>query len=65
MMQLPVMLTTERHGEFVADLHTKRSWLSEPQMVSIGGLSSTNQAGMRADKAQMGFVPMALGLRNR
>ena len=28
-MDLAVVLATERYGEFVTDLHTKRSWLSE------------------------------------
>ena len=42
-MQLPVMVTAKRDGEFVADFETQGSRLRKAQMVRIGGLAATDQ----------------------
>ena len=65
MMQLPVMLTTERHSEFVADFHAERSGLGKAQMMRVRWLSPTDKTRVRANEAQMGFVAMPFGLGMR
>jgi hypothetical protein len=46
LMQLPMMTTAEGHSEFVADFKTDRSRLRKPQVMRIGWLSATYQAGL-------------------
>jgi hypothetical protein len=46
LMQLPMMTTAERHGEFVADFESERSGLGKPQMMRIGWLPAADQAGL-------------------
>jgi hypothetical protein len=55
-MQLPMMTAAERYGEFVADFETQGSGLRKPQMMRIGWLSATDEAGLRSHEPQMGFV---------
>src|SRR4051812_15080922 len=45
-VQFPVMGTAYRNGELVADLAAECSRLGEPQMVGIGRLAATDQAGL-------------------
>src|SRR5215475_4744992 len=64
LMQLPVMATTERYGELIADLHPKRSGLGETQVMRIGGLTSADKTGLRCDELEMRLVTQPLGLGN-
>ncbi len=61
-MQLPMMTAAERHGELVADFETERSGLGKPQVMRIGRLPAADQAGLRGNEPQMGFVTQPLGL---
>ncbi len=49
-MQLLMVLTAERHGEFVADLASKRSGLREFQVVGITGQPLADQAWPRCNE---------------
>ena len=62
LMQLPMMTAAERNSEFVADFETQGSGLRKPQMMRIGWLSATDEAGLRSHEPQMGFVAKTLGL---
>ena len=61
-MQLPMMPAAERYGEFVADFEPERSGLRKAQVMRIGWLPAADQAGLRGDEPQMGFVAQPLGL---
>jgi hypothetical protein len=61
-MQLSMMTAAERYGEFVADFKAERSGLREPQVLRIGWQSATDEAQLRGNKSQMGFVTKTLGL---
>ena len=43
LMQLSMVSTAERHGEFITDLKTDRPWLRKTQMVGIGSLPPADQ----------------------
>ena len=62
LMQLPMMAPAEGYSELVADFEAERSRLRKPQMMRIGWLPAADQAGLRGDKPQMGFVTQPLGL---
>ena len=62
LMQLSMMPAAERYGEFVADFKTERSGLREPQMMRIGWLPAADEAWLRGNKSQMGFVAQPFGL---
>jgi hypothetical protein len=64
LMQLPVMATAKRHSELVADFETERPGLREPQVMRIRRLPPADEARLRGDKPQMGFVTQPLGLGN-
>ena len=64
LMQLAMMAATEGYGEFVADFEAERSRLRKPQVMRIGRLPATDQAGLLAHEPQMGFVTQPLGLGN-
>ena len=64
-MIVTVMNSTQRYGELVADLEPHRAGLGEPQMVGVGGASSTDQTGLRGDELKVGFVAKATRLANR
>src|SRR5262245_53280621 len=64
LMQLPVMPSTERYGELIADLHPKRSGLGETQVMRIGGLTSADKTRLGRDELEMRFVSQPLGLGN-
>ena len=55
-MQLMMMVTAERHREFVADLASEGSGLGEFQMMGIARRALADQAGLRGDERQMGLV---------
>ena len=61
-MQLPMMTAAERYGEFVADFETERSGLGKPQVMRIGRLPAADEAWLRGNKSQMGFVTQPFGL---
>jgi hypothetical protein len=48
-MIVTVMDSAQRYGELVADLESHRARLGEPQMVGVGGASSTDQTGLRGN----------------
>ena len=60
-MQLPVMTAAERNGELVADFETEGSGLGEPQVMRVGWLPATDEAGLRGHKPQMRLVAQPLG----
>ena len=61
LMQLPVMPTTERYGELIADLHPKSSGLGATQVMRIGGLTSADKTGLRCHELEMRLVTQSLG----
>ena len=46
LVQLPVMAAAEGNGELVADFKADGSGLRKPQMMRIGWLPATDQAGL-------------------
>ena len=64
LMQLAVMTAAEGYGELVADFEAERSGLRKPQMMRIGRLPAADEARLRGNKPQMGFVTQPLGLGN-
>jgi hypothetical protein len=64
LMQLPMMTAAERNSELVADFETERSGLGKPQVVWVRRLPAADQAGLRGDESQMGFVANPFGLGN-
>ena len=61
LMQLPVMASAERDGEFVADFKAEGSRLSKPQMMRIARLPTADQTRLRGDKFQVSLVAQSLG----
>jgi len=51
-----MVLTAERHREFVADFASEGSGFGELQVVRITGQAPADQAGLRRDECQMGLV---------
>jgi hypothetical protein len=49
-MVVPVVSSTERYGEFVADLASERAGLREPRMVGVRGASAANQTRLRCNE---------------
>ena len=64
-VNLAMMSTAERDGEFVADLAPERAMLGKANVVCIGGLPSADQAGLRRDELQVVLVPKAARLGKR
>ena len=64
-MVVPVMGSTERDAEFVADLASHRARLREPQMVGVGGASAADQARLRRHELEVRFVSMPARLADR
>ena len=64
-VNLAMMSTAERDGEFVADLAPERTMLGKANVVRICGLPSADQAGLRRDELQVVLVAKAarLGIR--
>src|SRR5262245_48845294 len=63
-MQLPVMPTTERYGELIADFQANAAQLGESQMMRIARLPTANQARLRCNEFQMSLITQPLGLGN-
>jgi hypothetical protein len=61
----PMVGTAERHREFIADPPSHRSRLYEPQMVSVRGLSPTQQARLRRYELQVGAIAVAAWFAHR
>src|SRR5262245_10023619 len=64
LMQLPVMPTTERYGELIADFQTNATQLGESKMMRVARLSTADQARLGCDKLQMRLVTQPLGFGN-
>jgi hypothetical protein len=64
LMQLPMMTSAEGHGELVAHFETEGSGLRKPQVMWIRWLTPADEAGLRGNKPQMGFVTQPFGLGN-
>jgi hypothetical protein len=58
-MQLPMMITAQRHGEFVAHLAAERSRLCKFQMMRVARCALTNKARLLSDKSEMRLVSIA------
>ena len=56
LMQLLMVITTERHGELIADFKAQRARLCEPQVMWIAGLPAADETRLRGDELQMDFV---------
>ena len=62
LMQLPMMTAAEGYGELVADFEAEGPGLGKPQVMRIGRLPATDEAGLRGNEPQMGLVTQPLGL---
>jgi hypothetical protein len=58
-VQVIVVVTAERHGEFIADLAPQGIGLGEFQMMGIAGRSLADQARLFRNECQMGLVAPA------
>jgi hypothetical protein len=61
-VNLAVMSTAERDGEFVADLAPECAMLGKANVVRICGLPSADQAGLHRDELQVVLVAKAARL---
>ena len=61
-VNLTMMTSAERDGEFVADFETQGSGLRKPQVMRVARLPAADEAGLRSHEPQMGFVAKTLGL---
>jgi len=52
----------QRHRELVAHLAPQGASLGKPQVVGVGGASSTDQTRLRCHEFEMGFVAVAARL---
>jgi hypothetical protein len=50
LMQLPVMPTTERYGELIADFQTNAALLRESKMMRVARLSSADKTRLGRDE---------------
>ena len=64
-VQFTMVLTAERHREFVADLGAERRPLGKADVMSIGRLSAADCARLRPDKLQMLLVAEPARLAER
>src|ERR1700730_2719273 len=53
-----VMASAQRHRELVAYLASHCAGLREPQVVGVGGASSTDKTRLRRHEFEVGFVAM-------
>jgi hypothetical protein len=56
-MQLPMMRTTKRDREFVADLARERAPLRKLEMVRIRGTAAAGETRLRADEPEVIPIP--------
>ena len=63
-MDLTVVTSTQRHGEFIAHLARKRAGLREAQMMGIAGPAAANQTRLFGNEPDMVLVanPARLGM---
>ena len=54
-----MMITTKRHGEFIADLAAQSSGLGKFQMMGVAGGALTDQTRMGCDENQMCLVSVS------
>ena len=64
-MVVPVMRSTQRDREFVADLASHRAGLGEPQMVGVSGASPTDKTRLRCHEFEVRFIAMPTRLADR
>ncbi len=64
-MVVPVVSSTQRDREFVADLASHRARLSEPQMVGVSRASPANQTRLRCNELEVRFIAMPTRLADR
>jgi hypothetical protein len=64
-MVVPVMGSTERYGELVADLAPHRPRLGKSQMMGVSGASPANQARLRCHELEVCFIAMSARLTDR
>jgi hypothetical protein len=55
-VNLAMMAAAERDIKLIADLEAHGSWLGKPQMMRIGRLTAADEARLRDQESQMGFV---------
>ena len=61
LMQLSMVTTAERHGEFIADLKAHRSRLGKAQMMRVTWLASADQTRLAGHELQMRLVAQPFG----
>jgi transcriptional regulator of met regulon len=49
-VDLTVVTSTQRHGEFIAHLAPKGAMLCESQVMGVGGLPAANQASLLSNR---------------
>ena len=64
-MVVPVMGSTKRYSELVADLAPHGPGLGEPKMVGVGGASPTNQTRLRCYELEVHLIAMPTRLADR
>jgi len=52
-VDLTVVTSTQRNGEFIAHLATKRAVLRKSQVMGVGGLPATNQASLLSNRSDV------------
>jgi hypothetical protein len=61
-MQFMVVITTQRHRKFIADLASQRLGLRKFEVMCVTGNALAYDTRLRPDEQQMGFAPFANGL---
>jgi hypothetical protein len=61
LMELPMMATTKRSRELIADFHADGAGLGKAKMVRIGWLPAADEAGLGGDEFEMDPVVYPLG----
>jgi hypothetical protein len=61
-MQIAMLRAAERHRELVAHLHAEGAWLHKAEVMRIGGLPATDEAGLPRDELEILLVADALWL---
>jgi hypothetical protein len=58
-VEITMMVTAQRHGQFVAHLASKGGALRKFEMMGVARRAFADQAGLTCDEGQMGFVSPA------
>jgi LssY C-terminus len=58
-VELAVMFSAERHGEFIARLAAERPWLGKSQVMGIARHALTDQARLRGNQGKVSLVAAA------